>query len=431
VARSLLFGNVGGSLPLANHSIEHRDDERRLRIDQRRLRIDLPVSTIVKVLITLALVWALLRVMPTLILLLFAILLAVTLSPLVERLEGKRISRGVAVAIVTFLILVLLAAFVVFLVPPLATQTAAVVDNFHALKSRVQAGLGPDHPVMLRLVMQILELPDSPEVARSLKRPLFWGQFAVETLIGAVMVFIIALYLLAEGKRTYAWLLAYVPRRHRRKMELMLPEVSQVVIAYVQGQFITSALIGAYALIMLTVLHVPAAVPLAALAAVCDVLPVVGVIISTAPAMLFALTVSPLTAVAVLALYLAYHALENSVIIPRVYGKRLRLSTPVVLVALLIGGSLYGVVGAVLVLPFVAAYPIIERIWLHEYLSDEVVADHAVLEKAAEEGSDRAVDAVLKGEMHAAEHEKAAHDARRSVQGKEIARPQRAAVDKG
>jgi len=53
------------------------------------------------------------------------------------------------------------------------------------------------------------------------------------------------------------------------------------------------------------------------------------------------------------------------------------------------------------------------------------------LEKAAEEGSDRAVDAVLKGEKHAAEHEKAAHDARRSVQGKEIARPQRAAADKG
>src|SRR6185436_20547453 len=115
---------------------------------------------------------------------------------------------------------------------------------------------------------------------------------------------------------------------------------------------------------------------------------------------LFALTVSPLTAVAVLALYLAYHALENSVIIPRVYGKRLRLSTPVVLVALLIGGSLYGILGAVLVLPLVAAYPIIERIWLHEYLSDEVLKDHSALERAAEVGSDRAVEKVLRGEKH-------------------------------
>jgi predicted PurR-regulated permease PerM len=341
------------------------------------------------------------------------------------------VRRGFGVAIVIAAILIVGAAVVLWLVPPLMTQSAAVVENFHGLKTRAQARLEPDHPLLGKLVNEILELPESPEVARSLKRPLFWGQFAVEAVAGGAMLFIIALYLLADGKRTYAWLLAYVPRRHRRKMGLMLPEVSQVVIAYVQGQLITSSLIGAFALTVLSLLHVPAAIPLAVLAAICDVLPVVGVIISITPAMLFALTVSPLTALAVLALYLAYHALENSVILPRVYGKRLRVSTPVVLIALLIGGSLYGVVGAVLALPFVAAYPIIERIWLHEYLSDEVVADHAVLERAAEEGSDRAVDAVLKGEKHAAEREKAAHDALRKAEGKDIARPRRAASRKG
>jgi predicted PurR-regulated permease PerM len=410
---------------VASNAIVNHDDE------GTRVRIELPVATIVKILVTLALVWALLRIVPTLMLLLFALLLAVTLSPLAEWLEKRGVSRGVAVAIVTACLVLIAAAVIVWLVPPLVTQTAAVVDNFHGLKARAEQRLAPEHPMLARLVTEILELPDSPEVAKSLKRPLFWGQFAIEAVAGAAMVFIIALYLLAEGKRTYAWLLAYVPRRHRRKMGVMLPEVSQVVIAYVQGQVITSALIGAYSLIVLTLLHVPAAVPLAALAAVCDVLPVVGVVVSTAPAMLFALTVSPLTSVAVLALYLAYHALENSVIIPRVYGKRLRLSTPVVLVALLVGGSLYGVVGAVLVLPFVAAYPIVERVWLHEYLSDEVVADHAVLEKAAEDGSDRAVDAVLKGEKHAAEREKQAHDARRAAEGKEVSRPRRAAAQKG
>lgn len=399
--------------------------------DNPKVRIDLPTGTIVKVLVTLALVWALLRIVPTLMLLLFALLMAVTLSPLVERLESRGISRGVGVVLVTLMLILIGAAIVVFLVPPLVTQTSAVVENFHGLKSRAEQRLAPEHPMLAKFVTEILELPDSPEVAKSLKRPLFWGEFAVETVAGAAMVFIIALYLLAEGKRTYAWLLAYVPREHRRKMGLMLPEVSQVVIAYVQGQVLTSALIGAYSLIVLTVLRVPAAVPLAVLAAICDVLPVVGVIVSTVPAMLFALTVSPVTAVAVLALYLAYHALENSVIIPRVYGKRLRLSTPVVLVALLVGGSLYGVVGAVLVLPLVAAYPIVERVWLHEYLSDEVVADHAALEKAAEEGSDRAVDAVLEGEKHAAEREKQAHDAARESEGKDVARPRRAAAPKG
>jgi hypothetical protein len=68
-----------------------------------------------------------------------------------------------------------------------------------------------------------------------------------------------------------------------------------------------------------------------------------------------------------------------------------------------VGGSLYGVLGAVLILPLFAAYPIIEKIWLGNYLSDEVVADHAELAEAAASGEDRAIDAVLQGEEHPSE----------------------------
>lgn len=88
---------------------------------------------------------------------------------------------------------------------------------------------------------------------------------------------------------------------------------------------------------------------------------------------------------------------------PRIYGRRLQLSTLAVLLALVVGGTLQGVLGALLVLPLVAAYPIIERLWLHEYLSDEVLRDHAALERAAESGSDREVEAVLEGQKHEGE----------------------------
>ena len=117
----------------------------------------------------------------------------------------------------------------------------------------------------------------------------------------------------------------------------------------------------------------------------------------------------PVAAVSVLVLYLLYHLLENSVIIPRVYGRRLRLSTLAVLIALVVGGHLYGILGAILVLPLVAAYPIVERIWLHEYLSDEVIRDHTALEAAAATGSDRAVEKVLRGDEHPAAGTTAEH----------------------
>jgi predicted PurR-regulated permease PerM len=139
---------------------------------------------------------------------------------------------------------------------------------------------------------------------------------------------------------------------------------------------------------------------LAVIAGICDVLPVVGIVIATAPAVLLALTVSPSVAATVACLYVGYHLLEAYVIVPRVYGKSLRISTLGVLLALIVGGSLQGIIGAVIVLPLVAAYPIVERIWLREYLAPEVIQDHSALVRAAETGRDTAIEAVLNGEEH-------------------------------
>ncbi|MEP6994059.1 MAG: AI-2E family transporter [Acidobacteriota bacterium] len=367
------------------------------------VRLQIPVSTILRVLVTFALVWAILKLIPSLILVLVSLILAITLWPAVDRLERFRMPRWAAVATVAVGVVAFLTLFVMLALPPLATQSVEMAANIGAYRKSVQAHLSPQHPILAKLMAEIFDIPTSPEVTHSLRRPLAWGQLVLESALGCILVMAVSLYLLMDGKRTYAWLLAYVPRRHRRKMARTVPAVSEVVMAYVQGQLFTSLLCGAFAFGLLKVLHVPSALPLALLAGICDVLPILGVFIATIPAAFFALTVSPVAAVAVVVLYSLYHALENYVIVPRTYGRRLRLTPLVVLVALLVGGSLYGVLGAILILPFVAAYPIVEKIWLQEYLSDEVVADHTMLEQSPESGQDRAVEAVLQGKEHPAE----------------------------
>jgi predicted PurR-regulated permease PerM len=77
-----------------------------------------------------------------------------------------------------------------------------------------------------------------------------------------------------------------------------------------------------------------------------------------------------------------YHFVESYFIVPRVYGKQMRLSTLTVLLAIMVGGTLQGVAGAILILPFVAAYPIVERLWLRDKLPEDTVARH---EELAEE----------------------------------------------
>jgi len=369
----------------------------------RRTEVHIPVATIVKVLLTALLVWAVLQLVPELLLFVLAVITAVTLSPIVARIERWGISRPVAVAVVAIAIVGLASAFVALVIPPLASQISLLAENYRAYRASVARQLSPDYPFLKGVVLQILDLPSSPEVASSLKRPLAWGRVAVVGLTGVVLGIVLVIYLLIDGRRTYAWLLAYVPRRHRAKMAKTVPEVSEVIIAYVQSQVLTSALYAVYAYAALTLLKVPAALPLSLLAAVCDVIPVLGVIVSTVPAVLLALTVSPVAAGTVLVLYALYHIFENYLIIPKVYGKRLRLSGLAVLATLIVGGTLYGIAGAVLALPIVAAYPIIERVWLQDYLGDEVLRDHSALEAAAEAGkSEHAVEKVLRGERHGA-----------------------------
>jgi predicted PurR-regulated permease PerM len=378
-------------------------DSMALEESPRRVELHVPAATILKVLLTALIVWAVLTILPELLLFFVAILLAMTLSPIVSGLERRGIPKAVAVGLIGLAIVGLVVAFVALIVPPLASQMTSLINDYRTFRLQATRQIPPDYPFLKRVAQQVLDLPTSPELAAAWKKPLAWGQAAVVAGTAVVLLFVLVLYLLLDGKRTYAWLLAYVPRRHRGKMAQMLPEVSDVVIAYVQGQLLTSFLYGTFAFIVLSILHVPAALPLALLAAICDVVPVLGVIVSTVPAALLALTVSPLAAGLVVVLYLLYHLLENYVIIPKVYGRRLSLSGLAVLTTLIIGGSLYGIPGAILVLPVVAAYPIVERIWLADYLREEVIHDHSALAEAAENGkSERTVEKVLRGEKHPA-----------------------------
>lgn len=368
---------------------------------KRIVELRLPAATILKVLATLVVLWALLQLRIELFLIVVSVLLAIAVYPVVAWVERRGLRREAGIALVGLVMLALALFGALVVVPPLMEEIQAFSQNLPEIKRRIDQQIGPSYPFLAKVLTQVLALPTSPGVADFFKQPLVWGKIAVGAVTSILLVMILTLYFLVDGKRLYAWILAYVPRKYRKRMSETVPEVSEVVRAYVQGQLLTSFLAAAVSFAILTSLHVPAALPLALLAGLGDVVPVLGMVVSTVPAVLLALTVSPQAALFVLVSYLAFNALETYVILPRVYGNRLRLSTLAVLLALIAGGSLGGIVGAILVLPFVAAYPIVERIWLYEYLGRDVVADHAALQEAAgEEHEDAVLNKVLEGSKH-------------------------------
>ena len=355
-----------------------------------------PWATLLKIGAAVLAAWVCVKLWTSVELLLFSALIAIAMSPLVHALERRRLSRGRAVGLLALGVLVAVAAFAFLALPPLVSQIGAIWKSLPALRARISHTV-EGGGLAARVLLPLVDLPHAPEVDAWLARPLAWGPPAFELAGAAVVVVVLSLYLLLDGPKVVAWLLAYAPRAHRRRMGDMVPELFSVVQAYTTGQLIASSLFATFAGVALAAIGVPGVLPLAVLAFICDVIPVAGISVVIAVASLLALTVSPAKALLVGSIFLAYHLFEAYILLPRLYGNRLRLSTLTVLLAILGGGTLGGIPCAVLALPLVAAYPVVEKHWLDEWLHPDAVADHLALRDTEDEKQTKVVKAVLQG----------------------------------
>jgi len=344
-----------------------------------RLEITVSWTTLLKVFLACLLAYLAIRLWPLAELLFLALLISIAFRPLINWSKKHRWPKWAGVLVAALLLLGTTSLFVVVLSPTVGREGAAFVKELPAFKDQILNGLPPSGPIR-DFANQLLSSSAFSNPEAILKRVADWSRVVFEGFIGFFVVLVVALYFLADGERVYKWLLAFLPETQRHKMALAGEEIATVVGHYMIGQVITSVLCAVYAFGVLSALHVPSAVLLAVVAGIFDVLPLIGFFLFAIPAVAIAFTVSPTTAALVGALYLAYHLIETYFIVPKVYGNRLRLSTLTVLVSCLAAGMVAGVVGVILVLPIVASYPILERIWLQPYLKRGTVQKHARLD---------------------------------------------------
>ena len=341
------------------------DDSADARPDGRvATQLELPWRTIVRVLLLLATLWLAVRLWEVAIQLLIAVVLAAALEPAIRWLQRRRLPRPAAVAVVVVGILGIVAGLVVLLLQPLIDEARAFTDELPTYVEEAQSLVEQRSDLYARLQEGAQSASADPSVL--LGGVLQVGAGLVGTVTAAFVIVVFTIYILLDGARIYAWLVRYARADVRDKLDRTTPEAVKVINGYVVGQLITSALFGVFTFALLSALDVPQPLFLAVIAFVADAIPIAGVIIATVPAVLLALTVSPTAAGAVLVAYLLYQQIENYVIVPRVYRKTLQISSFAVLVAVLIGGTLLGILGVLLALPAAAAVPAIEKIWVPE-----------------------------------------------------------------
>jgi predicted PurR-regulated permease PerM len=358
-------------------------------------QLRIPFTTMMKVALFLLLVLVTIKVVPLLAIIYVAAMVAVVMAAAVGWLEKKGLRRAFGLTLIAVGILACVLLFLFVVVPAMFTEIKDLIHNAPQIAQRLERQMPAAAPYIKSITAQATSRPQPGKQNEWLARGAVAGWYAVEAVMAIFLTLVIAVYLVIEGRMALAWLVSFASDETRKKLVLTADEIEPVLLAYMRGQLITSTLAGSVALVTALAMHIPGAIPLAVLAFVGDFIPVLGFIAAIVPALALALLVSPLAPVVVIAAYAAYHLIENYYVVPRVYGKAMRLSTLAVLLTVSFGGMVYGPVGAVLILPLAAAYPPIERIWLRRSLAPDTISKHDAMEGDDAERAERVTDDVL------------------------------------
>jgi len=321
--------------------------------DNRVVRFEIAPRSIAWILATFVGVWLLIQLWMIGLLLVVALVFAGTFNPLVEWMERRGIKRVYALTLL-FVGLLLSTSLLIFLtVPSLLEQLAQIVRDAPRHREQLIALL-QQRDVTAPLARAVQGVGLDQTVARLESYLVGSSPRVLKGLGYAVTTLVLAFYLLADGKRTQGALYAVVPRDYHMRLARILHNLETIVGGYMRGQLITSVAIGVFTYLLLVICKVPNALSLALFAALVDVIPFIGGLLATVPAVLSALSRGPPVAVLVLVALFVYQEFESRVLVPRVYGHVLRLAPTTVVLALLAGGLLFGVIGALLALPIAA-----------------------------------------------------------------------------
>lgn len=307
---------------------------------------------------------------PLIISVLVAYLIAHLTHPLLVLMEKRGTPRPLGITMLVIGLLAIIAG-VIPLITAVASEIQSLVQQAPQLIENVSGtlkGLAERYPALAHAQTQFdawvrtntADLPKRlSEVLTSLLSPkgaLVSGVVGAVGWVGRLFItLIISIYMMAIYPAIGPFLLRLLPERFQPQALDVSHHVSRAVGGYFRGQITVALIMGVIIGLGLTVLGVPSALAIGFLAAILNVVPYLGVILSIIPALLLALPLGWLKVVLVLGLFIGANQIEGHFIAPRVMAQSTHLSSLAVLLAILFGVELFGLMGAVIAVPAVAA----------------------------------------------------------------------------
>jgi predicted PurR-regulated permease PerM len=299
-----------------------------------------------------------------LVLIAIALFLALALNPAVEFFQHRGLGRGLSVAAVYVLALLVFVLVGLVLIPPLVHQVTKFIQSLPHLVAQLTKGKGP-----LGFLERKYHVVEKVRAAtKGVSASKLTGEAApalsilkgvATSLVGAFVIAFMTLFMLLEGPEWRVRITGALPGDRREQIVRVGSGVYRSVSGFVSGNLIASLIAGVYSGVILLAAGVPYALPLALFVVFIELVPYIGPLVVTVLLSLIAATKTPVTGLVVLGLLGVYHLVEGHTLRPLIYGHALKLSPLSILVAILVGTEVAGILGALAAIPVAGSIQVV------------------------------------------------------------------------
>ncbi|MDP2587128.1 MAG: AI-2E family transporter [Candidatus Komeilibacteria bacterium] len=331
----------------------------------KQITVNISTAAIVKVLVFAAVLAFLYLIKEVIFIIFVALIMAAALDPWVDWLQKRRIPRGLGIVIIYIILFSFVSLAVILIVPPITKEVGQLSENFPLYYEKVMNGLQSFASVQTGSAQQQVQdslkslgnnLPQTISSLVSTIFDIFGGIFSV------LLVLVITFYLTVQEEAMKTFIQSLAPDKLQPYLMRLYGRIQLKMGLWLRGQIILSLVIFVLTFIGLTILGVPYALILAFIAGLFEIVPFIGPLLASIPAIFFAFLQSPFMGVSVIILYFVIQELENHLIVPKIMSKAVGMNALVVILVILVGAKLGGIVGALLAVPVATG--------LNEFLKD-------------------------------------------------------------
>jgi predicted PurR-regulated permease PerM len=325
-----------------------------------RIKFEISTATIVKLILAIFAVWFLYAIRDIVVLFFIVLVIVAAFGPIVDWLS-KVMPRVLAVILFSLVFLGVLGGIGYIIVPPIVHQLQLLAINLPTILSK----LGPFYQSIQNSIGNYQESLFNISSQLGRLGPGIYSTTVgfVSGIVAFLTILVLVFYILLEQESLNKFIHQTLPFDHKERIFEILRKIGYKMGGWLRSQAILMVIIGVLDGIVLLALGLPYALVLAVWGGLVEVIPYIGPWLGLIPALLVALTISPLKGLLILIAYIVIQQIESTFLAPKIMGKAVGLSPVIIILALLIGAKLMGILGVLIAVPVAAAIAVLIQEW--------------------------------------------------------------------